>query len=230
MIGDYDNFLNKFLDKDYKFVFFSDFKSSKDSQIILRHDIDHSCAVAHKMAKMEFSKKIHSTYFFLITNNSYNLLSSKNKRIVQEINKMGHKISLHFDPSIYNDINEGLLYEIDLFQMAFDVKIDIISLHKPLPLYLDKNKDSQLINFSTTYDDKFFKEISYFADSRGSFRFGNPYDSKEFIANKNMQLLIHPMWWFGEGVDKHERVEWVKKIKFDIIEENLRDSIGFYGK
>ena len=31
--------------------------------------------------------------------------------------------------------------------MAFDVKIDIISLHKPLPLYLDKNNELQNLEF-----------------------------------------------------------------------------------
>ena len=143
---------------------------------------------------------------------------------------MDHKISLHFDPTLYEDINHGLKNEISIFEKKFNVKIDIISLHKPLPEHLDKNEDSKLIDFFTTYDNVFFKQTKYFADSRGSFRFGNPLDSEEFLNGLNLQILIHPIWWIGEGDNKRDRVDWVKKLKFEAVNQNLIESIGFYGK
>ena len=112
MIGDYIDFLDKFLAGKYKFIFFSELDNSDSGQVTLRHDIDHNCSIAFQMAKIEYSKnKLKSTYFFLLTNNSYNLLSYENYKIVKKIKELGHKISLHFDPTIYDDINSGLLYE-----------------------------------------------------------------------------------------------------------------------
>ena len=49
----------------------------------------------------------------------YNLMSKSNMRLVKEIYEMGHKISLHFDPTAYSDldpfINEKNFFESQNF-------------------------------------------------------------------------------------------------------------------
>ena len=45
---------------------------------------------------------------FLLSNNSYNLISDKNKKLLIKIRELGHKISLHFDMMIYDNILEAL--------------------------------------------------------------------------------------------------------------------------
>jgi hypothetical protein len=216
----YEKFLKKFSNKGYNFIFFNELDLSKNNQLILRHDIDLNCESALHIAYIESSLNIKSTYFFLLTNNSYNLISDTNSKIVKKIQSLGHKVSLHYDPLLYNIL--GLKNEIKVFQNIFG-PIDIISLHRP-------QLDNQLseINFPTTYDDNFFEKISYFADSGGEFRFGNPCDSLDFKEGKNMQLLLHPIWWVSSNIERVKIVNKTLKEKNKALKEHFKNSLKFY--
>jgi hypothetical protein len=136
---------------------------------------------------------------------------------------------LHFDPTIYTNKEKGLKLEIDIFQNLFNEKIKIISLHRPSSNLLgSKNLDT--LSFPNTYEDRFFKDISYFSDSRGQFKFGNPLNSNDFKNSQNMQLLIHPIWWIGDGLSVNDRLNWFKEYKMKSIENNLKNNFDFYGK
>ena len=98
-------------------------------KFILRHDIDFSVEVALEMAKTEKKIGIFSTYFFMMSNSLYNIISKKpgyNKKI----RDMGHKVSLHFDPTAYNNLNSFKI-ERNTFKELFDVDVDIVSIHRP---------------------------------------------------------------------------------------------------
>ena len=66
LIGDYKKLLQSIIDKKYSFVKFGDIDNNKDSQIILRHDIDLDIDLALDMAIIENTLDIKSTYFFFI--------------------------------------------------------------------------------------------------------------------------------------------------------------------
>lgn len=229
IIDNYSNFLKKFIEKNYCTVFFKDFNVNNKNQLLLRHDIDQDCELAYKMSCIENELNIKSTYFFLLRNNSYNLISEENFIHVKKIKEKGHEISLHFDPTLYNNVNEGLNKEIEIFENIFEEKVSIISLHRPLNNMLG-SKNLKILNFTNTYEDDFFKKTKYFSDSRGQFRYGNPIDSTEFINSQNIQLLIHPIWWIGNGKNVTERLKWFKEFKINTIENNLKNNIDFYGK
>tara|TARA_X000000368_G_C22990410_1_gene694070 strand:+ start:217 stop:927 length:711 start_codon:yes stop_codon:yes gene_type:complete len=235
LLGNYKDLLNGFKEKKYEFISFDDFKPSFSNQLILRHDIDFDCGLALEMARIEFKENVKSTYFFLLSNNLYNPFSSENLKLIDEIKNLGHDISLHFDASIYKNVLEGLQKEIKLFNYFFNVKIKIISLHRPSTIgFLSKEilngiKDISP-NIYTTYSDSFFKKTKYFADSTGEFTEGHPLESIEFKQTKNIQLLIHPIWWIGEGNNKYERIEWFKKLKEIKSHSDLKKSLKFYGK
>ena len=211
MIDKYIKYLKAFLSADYTFKFFDELDITKDKQIILRHDIDLDCKLALEMAQLESYFDIKSTYFFLLSNDSYNLLSNTNLDIVNQIKSFGHKISLHYDPTIYIDKQKSLEQEIKIFEEILNVKVDIISLHRPSPEYLESDK-----------------QIKYFADSRGSFRYGDPLDSIEFKNKKNIQLLIHPFWWVVDSKNKKECVDIVYNKKCLQMKNHFINSIGFY--
>ena len=216
----YENFLKKFYNKGYKFIFFNELDISKNKQLLLRHDIDLNCESALKIAYIENSLSIKSTYFFLLTNNSYNLISETNIKIVKKIQSLGHKASLHYDPMHHSIL--GLKKEINVFQDIFG-PIDIISLHRP---QIDKQLSE--ITFPTTYDDNFFKKIYYFADSGGEFRFGNPLDSLCFKEEKNMQLNLHPVWWQFENIERVKIVNKILRQKNRALKEHFKNSLRFY--
>jgi hypothetical protein len=59
--------------------------------IILRHDVDRRPENALKMAILEHSLDIHSTYYFRVTRNVFI------KDIIQQITEMGHEIGYHYE-------------------------------------------------------------------------------------------------------------------------------------
>mgnify|MGYP001161236470 CR=1 FL=1 len=70
--------------------------------LFLRHDVDFSVDFAHTLAKFEADLGVQSTFFFMLTSNMYNLMAPENQRLVHEIIEMGHKVSIHFDPTAYD--------------------------------------------------------------------------------------------------------------------------------
>ena len=195
-IGNYRDFLIEFQRRDYKFVKFNEFNSCYN-QIILRHDIDFDVGLALQVARIEGELGIKSTYFFLLRSDFYNPFAKSVFDNINEIKKLGHQISIHFDPTLYSDFQAGFLDELYFFESTFKVKIEIISLHRPNLFFQKYNQ--KIGGVEHTYQDKYFKHIKYFSDSTGKWRFGNPIASEEFKNKNSIQLLIHPIWWMIEG-------------------------------
>ena len=224
-LKNYKEFIKVFKEKKYNFIFFDELDLNKNYQLINRHDIDLDCDLAMNMAEEEKKLGIKSTYFFLLRNHSYNLLSDKNIKIIKTIQKYGHKVSLHFDPTIYDDINDGLKFEIKILENIIEETIDIISLHRPIQEHIG---DNDYIDFPHTYQDLYMKDVKYFADSRGSFRFGHPYESDEFNNNKNIQLCTHPFWWFVDYNNRNECINKVYTKKCNSMDNHFKNSLVFY--
>lgn len=208
---DYSLFLNVLITKGYEFVFFDEL-SKDQTQIVLRHDIDFDCELAYQTALIESSLNIKATYFFLLASNSYNVFSKPNFNYIQRIKELGHHISIHFDPLIYDDYSKGFEKEVEVFKALFNQNVKIISLHRPNQFFQEFN--APILNIEHTYQFKYFKNIKYFADSTGIWRFGNPLDSKEFKENKSLHILTHPIWWKTEGINNTYKIKsnYFKKI------------------
>lgn len=195
-IGSYKQLILGFLDSGYESIKFPAL-SSPNNQLIIRHDIDFDCASAYQMSLVEDELGVKSTYFFMLCNDFYNLLSSENIDYIKRIQGNGHKVSIHFDPTIYEKFMEGFERETDIFEKIFSEKVDIISLHRPSEFFL--NYDRPINDTAHTYQDRYFKEIKYISDSQGTFRFGHPHDSVAFNQNNTIHLLVHPIWWTSEA-------------------------------
>ena len=219
----YQDILKKILNKGYSFIKFDQLNQSDKLQILLRHDIDLEVDLALKMAKIEKEMGVESTYFFLMSNESYNLISSTNIKKLKEIKDLGHTISLHFDMTIYRNSKIGFSEESDLFNKIFKENINIVSIHRPIKDFLEK--PDCYFDIPNTYEKTFTKDISYFSDSGGSFRYGHPLDSKAFLNNKNIQLCIHPVWWIDNKEDIHQTIYGVVERKKERCLEHFDRSI-----
>lgn len=183
-------------------------KNNYNRYVLLRHDIDFSLDYALKIAKFEYKNKIKSTYFFLVSSNMYNLFSRKNIKIVKNIKKLRHKISLHYDPTIHED-PKSFLIEKNIFEKIFDVKLDIISIHRPNNFFLTTNKS--FYGIKHTYQKKYFNKLTYISDSGG-----RPVIDlvKNYVKKKNktgLQLLLHPIWWtFNSQSPTTTLNNWIK--------------------
>ena len=224
-LGSYINFLRQFLNKGYTFKKFSD-QPQNCGEVILRHDIDFDVTFAYKTALVEKELGIQSTYFFLLSSEFYNPFSKANFDLIQAIQAMGHQISVHFDPSIYDDFEEGFRKEVAYFKNIFGVEIDIVSLHRPNDFF--QKHDQPILGIPHTYQNRYFRDIKYFADSTGVWRFGNPLDSIEFNALNSIHLLIHPIWWC---VEENNNLDVLKthfnQKKTDLKQSFYENSIPF---
>ncbi len=224
--NNYIKFIKKFKDSGYEFIFFNEKIKSKFN-IILRHDIDFDVDYALKMAKMENKLNIKSTYFFLLKSNFYNILNPNIEKKIKSIKKLGHSISLHYDPSIYKgkEMNRYLKEEIKLFENVYMTKIKIISFHRPPIKFI--NLKNKILGKNHTYQPIFTKKIKYYSDSRNKFRFGNPLNSIDFKLRNSMQILIHPIWWLNlfNNSTQFKVNKFIIKKKNELIED-LKISLG----
>ena len=220
-MGSYEDFLKIFLKKGYNFLFYKEL-NQKENQLVLRHDIDFDTELALEMARVEASLGIKSTYFFLLRSNLYNILSPNDFENVKEIRSLGHQTSVHFDPSIYEDFHQGLQEEVSIFEACFREKVEIISFHRPNAFF--QNYDAPIRGIEHTYQSKYFREIKYFSDSTGIWRFGHPAESLEFLQGKSLHVLVHPIWWMINGSSNLKKLEAYFTQRIDALKQEFSNN------
>lgn len=202
---------------DYRFGGFT--RDVPKRTLILRHDVDFSIELAARLAREEAALGIPATFFFMLTSNFYNLLSSASRALIGEIKGLGHTVSLHFDPTVHDDMDTGFAAERKLFEEAFGA-IEVVSIHRPGRFLDDHNR--ALGDVLHTYQDRFFRHIKYVSDSGGRFGHGHPLDSEAFAAGESIHLLLHPIWWTTAEADASDKLrEWkAAHIQFLLEEIN----------
>jgi hypothetical protein len=198
-----DNYIKLLQDK--KTICIKDYKKHNNG-ILVRHDVDFSLDLAYEFSRYEKTYNINSTYYLLISSDAYNIFSQTSRNKILEMIEDGFEIGLHFDPSIYGDLNEQELInkmsiEIEIFERYFNYKIYSYSMHNPSisGVYIDYQ------NLINAYDSAIFTDDNYISDSSYSFRGKNP---KSYLAKSEIQLmqfLTHPIHFFGDGTVKYEK-------------------------
>jgi hypothetical protein len=221
---EFESLISRFKEAGYLFSAFQE--NPPERTIFLRHDVDFSVEAAFDIARREARLGVTATYFFLLTSNFYNLLARQKRELVREIGALGHRISLHFDPTAYEDIDAGFAVEKQLFEQCFDVEIDIVSLHRPQGFLDDNNR--KLGGVRHTYEDAFFRRIRYVSDSGGAFRHGHPLETSEFRKRQPLHVLLHPLWWTVEGSSASAKLRaWQSAHHLFIHEETGRNCLAF---
>ena len=161
----------------------------------------------------------------MLTSNMYNPLSAHNQKLIKSIADMGHKVSLHFDPTVYESL-EYFLYEKNIFENIFNQKIDIVSIHQP-GLFLNNN-DITLSGTPQTYQDVFFKRMKYISDSNGRDIFPQITKYLEEPRELGLHLLIHPIWWMGIGINPTEIIDTWRNENIDFITSEIKNNCKVY--
>ena len=214
--------LREFERKGYEFKPFS--PGPPERTVFLRHDIDFSLEAAAATAEIENALGIGATYFFMLTSNFYNIFSRSGQELVRHIESLGHTISLHFDPTVYEDIDAGFAVEKEVFETIFRTRIATASLHRPQG-FLDNN-NRRLPMVRHTYEDCYFKDIAYISDSMGAFLHWHPLDSEAFSSGAAIQLLLHPIWWVTSGDTSLDKIgAWQAGHQKFICEEIERNCL-----
>lgn len=215
----YDNYrkILELLKQNGKIYRFNEFVNGVG--ILLRHDVDFDICKAYELAQIEKEKDVKSTYFILTNSDYYNITSMKNRVLLKEMNKNGFEIGLHFDPTIYGDINFSEMsrkveFECSMIENITGEKVSSISLHNPSI----HNQYPIFNGYVNAYSKEYFNTEYYFSDSCMNFRGKNilEFASK---ANKNMvQVLLHPIHFSSNGQkypDIFKNIIGIKINEFD---------------
>jgi hypothetical protein len=227
---DYEIFLET-LAKDYEFIPFSRAKYSNEKlerKVLLRHDIDQSLTKAAKMAEIEANLGISSTYFLFLKSPFYNIFSNEDEKYVRQIIEQNHHIGLHFDYSgssskTISQIPFQIKQEAEFLQNFFGIKVDAISFHRPFNIsFFNK---LELSSYPNAYEKTFVENFKYFSDSRGCWRYGHPLDSIEFLEKKNLQILVHPIWWNEKELSPVETLNNFKEHQLSRFNNSLYNEL-----
>lgn len=195
------------LGKELGLCFFSmhDFlnEKPKNNFIVMRHDVDLSLKHALRMAEVEESLDINSTYF-IRTDGVFNPFDGKNLEMLKRISKLGHEIGFHYEfkhESLAN-FKKYFLNNKKKFETLLGKKIYGAALHKTKKINSsnEANKLNIVEDFLTeldleydAYSGKFMKKIKFISDSQYKWREGCM--CTHIKKASRLCILTHPIWW-----------------------------------
>ncbi len=206
---------------------------------LLRHDVDADLAAALTMAQVERELGISSTYFLMLRSPLYNLMGRHNHLTVEKILELGHAIGLHYDQGF--DLQRGLTpaqtafaleQEAQWLESQFNTQVAAVSFHQPGPAVLrGEISTGTRIN---TYDRRRLADFDYFSDSNRQFPLaqlanGGITEAVAAYAPRNLQLLIHPIWWVYD--DPSTEAVWDRAIHANLqtMQQQLLETERAYG-
>ena len=213
--------LNQLKHNNYVFSNYTNYDKKKKN-VILRHDVDISIEEAYKMAKLEYTLDVTSTYFILIRGDFYNPFNKRNVELIKEMKGMGHQIGLHFDETLYpEDANLPKLIEkeIDVMRSLLGIEINSVSMHIPSRRTLESNyviSDGAIVN---SYGDEFFKHFKYVSDSKMNWR-EDVYEVIQSGKYSNIHLLTHPVWY---NINEYSMWDNVTKVMYSNLHNMYED-------
>lgn len=189
--------------KTHAFYTFGDFPKHPEKRfIILRHDVDAQMVKALKMARINHDLGIPATFFVRI-HGAYNPFRDPSYAAVLKIAELGHEIGLHYEPMFYAKhhlpVDEIILFEIELLNRMFNIKIKSIAPH--MPSLSSQKLDRLKEEFNDPYLPKFFTKIKYISDSNKRWREGCMCQWIE--KSEQIQIAIHPHWWNGDSLEEY---------------------------
>jgi hypothetical protein len=178
--------------------------------LLLRHDVDFCPRRALAMARLEAGAGYRATYFFLLTSEVYNLLTSEWLGALREIVALGHEVGLHYDAAALEAWSPGapgeaLEAQAGMLTALAGEPVVSVAMHNPSTGGADpfRGEGGKFIN---AYDDAFTREISYWSDSCGAWR----NEAVRLLAGRDtpprLQLLIHPLYWEETHGDRWSRL------------------------
>lgn len=194
----------------YRFISHKEALSANDRFIIWRHDVDLSLNRAVRLAEVEASKGVSSTYFLNPHSEFYNLHEFDQFRKVNELIQFGHGIGLHFDAKFYRVDSEAALdqliaKEVKWLKEWFGVDISAFSFHNPTEFLLTCEQDyyGGVIN---CYSRRFKETIPYCSDSNGYWRYRRLHDVLVSATDHCLQVLTHAGLWQERAMPARSRV------------------------
>jgi hypothetical protein len=200
--------LVRYLRQVYKITPFCCVQRQNDPLLILRHDIDFSPKASIRMAQIEQSLGIRSTYFVLLSSPFYNLRERDNAQILKQISRLGHEIGLHYSPSEFRSYgrkeSKTLSIQVEMLEHLLQRKVYSIARHGGW----DRDPFAATHDYINAYH-PYFRGDLYIHDSC---RAWTPLEGLVKLLNSpkplnRVQLLTHPETWQDDKIDRETWLE-----------------------
>jgi hypothetical protein len=209
-----ENFSFRFFHEDYV-----------QKSILLRHDVEFSIQNALRMANIESSLGIKSTYFVQLHSEFYNALEKATIETIYKIIRLGHRIGLHFDVHYWHiqreeELEKYIRIDKKTLEEYAGAEIKVFSFHNNngFTMSCRREKYAGLLN---VYSDYFRDNYAYNADSLGYWRYERLEDRLREAKEDALQILIHDGMWQDEVLPPRRRV-------FKVIDENAERLKNYY--
>jgi len=213
----YKSILQFALERGFKFVDFltANADDDKSRQLILRHDIDYSIALAYQMAEIDAACKIKSTFALLSSSPLYNPFTPDNIKFINEIQQLGHNIVLHHHVtpgSTTDEIKQDIVREIHLMRTVYPNIMPVFVWHDLPPKNL--LSDIKITGMVNAYNTRYIKRMFYISDS--ILRHKPETFFKVLDEHKLLHMLLHPIIWMSE---QNNMISMVSYVLTEIIRD-----------
>jgi hypothetical protein len=165
--------------------------------LLIRHDVDITPWSALRMAELEHSVGVHTTYYWRLHAPFYNLLDGAVLDAVRAIAAMGHEVGLHHEPGFFlergRDPVAGIRDDIRTFEALVGFRTHTIAQHQPAagPVLGEISPEHPC-----AYQPALVRDMPYFGDSGFHWREGCICTRFDL---RRLHVLIHPHSWVRDG-------------------------------
>lgn len=203
--------------------------------LLLRHDVDADLWAAVTMAELEAQLGFRSAFFIMTQSPVYNVLSHEGISAVKKIASLGHDVGLHFDGNNYEGRSDRGLANVaraqaNIISQISGSDVTAVSFHQPATSLLEKPK--LLEELIDVYEVAGRDDWTYISDSNRDDLFRSKvkrFKDQHLREGRNLQLLIHPMWWMYQSNSVQEIWEQVLIDNFKSTERTLLARERAYG-
>lgn len=190
-LNTFEQLISDILKHGYQFITEPSELVTGNGKIYLRHDIDVCLIRAYKILEIEKRIGAESTFFFMVNSPFYNLSEFNNLSLIKLFIDQRAKIGLHAYILDIEKFEEEIELQQKILNMHFETNINQLSFHHPN----EKSMELDLTHVGLENLYHFCKKsgIEYFSDSNMNLNFIDLYQALR--DKKNIQLLLHPVWW-----------------------------------
>lgn len=210
--------LSEFSDNSYDFVLDPSLLKSGSGKVFLRHDIDVDLQRAITLRNFEIELGYHGVYFVMVNSPFYNPLSGDSLRSIQEFLDKNTCIGLHAYITNLVEWEKQIERQKQVLETVIGKPISLLSFHHPTRETIELNLSK--MDILNVYTLNQTNDISYFSDSNMNLDFEGL--TAAISANRNIHLLIHPVWWI-DGFDDPSQL-WPELISEKT--KNLWDTVS----
>jgi hypothetical protein len=199
----YEEILEKAKHLGYKFPVVSELKKGAASHgrfLLLRHDIDASPRYALRMAQLEHSMGVRSSYYVLLHSLYYNPAASPHWDALREIVSLGFEVGLHYETDFFEnrgiDPLQGVLQDAAALENILQTPIVSVSQHRPASSTFLQQLNEHYVD---AYNHDLMHNVRYISDSGFKWRGETLLD---LLGNEErIHALLHPVTWTFKELD-----------------------------